>query len=196
VKKSYKITLGIALLVCILVVFLYLGNYRLTGIDAAKSHFTIGEDAELIDEIDIGWGKVFIFKTKDGYYRTALSEKSGFLWRCKVAVFIKDNPEDKVKTIGWMSYTNKNREQITVLAVTTTDSRVAFIETGSEPNRYRIPISLKKIAVFKCNKVMNIQELNAVALSTNGKKLYYYGYPNKTTIIVNEDLRWYPILKD
>lgn len=55
----------------------------------------------MLGQENYNWGNIYIFNTPKGY-RTAISERFGFLWRAKTAFYMYEN-SDLIKTIGWGS---------------------------------------------------------------------------------------------
>lgn len=189
---------GLFFLSLLVLVFLFLSGYRFSGLEAAKAHFAVGKDAEPFGEVDMGWGKVYLLDTSDGP-RTVGCYRTGILWRCPVGVEFYNDSTDAVQNVGWMSWTNKGEEQITVLAVRTTDPRVAYIEAGEPSERIRKNISIDIAVIFNWSKAMFGWALEPVALDSEGHILYEYRLPKNATheiIGYGYNRRWYPANQD
>lgn len=189
----------------VVVLILFFSGYRLSGLDAAKAHlsglyatkanFDVENHAEPFGEIDMGWGKVYLFNTVNGP-RTVGCYKTGVLWRCPVSIWFYNYSTEAVQTVGWMSWTNGENEQVTVMAVQTIDPRVSFIETGQPSERIQKNISIGTPTIFNWSNAMSGYSLNPVALAPDGHILYEYRYPKNTTAHRSEDYRWYPVDRD
>ena len=188
-ERKQAIALIIFFVVILSSLFLF-SDYRFTPLAAAKAHSDVGKNQTLLGDVDLGWGKGYIFDTDIGL-RTVTSTKSSFLWRAPVSVRIEKS-EDVIKTVGWMSYTTKEGKQVTVLAVEANDPQVAYIEAGPADNRVRKEITKDGPTIFSWNKAIQANNgLNALALSADGSTLYEYRYPKNTNIFRAEDFRWY-----
>lgn len=187
--KAYKNKLiGLAVICILMIVLLYSAGYRLTGLQAAKEHFEVGRDAQLIGQERYDWGNIYIFNTPKGY-RTAISERFGLLWSAKNAFYMFEN-SDLIKTIGWA-----NNEKATLYAVEVTDEKVAYIEIGTGADRIRKNISGTIPVIFSWNKPIRWNDFNGIAYSKEGEPIYEYRYPKDTNFIKHEDLRWYATRK-
>lgn len=169
---------------------LYKDGYRLSGIEAVKADFTVGEDIQLFGEVKKDWGTVYLLKTPNAI-KTALMFKSGLLWKCGSTTFLNVNKDDAVKTVGWQSYSDDKGRQITLIAVDTTDPNVKFIEAGNGVQRLKKEITVGNTVVFSWDKVVPFNEINAIALNNDNMKLYEYGFPKNTNVINTKDLKWY-----
>lgn len=182
-KNKLKIMGVISILV---LGFLFITGYRLTGIQAAKAHFEIGRDAQLLGYERYDWGNIYIFNTSKGY-RTAISQRLGFLWRAKNAFYTYEN-SDLIKTIGGGS-----NEKATLYALEVTDEKVAYIEIGTGIDRIRKNVSDASPIIFSWNKSISWNDFNGIAYSKDGEQIYEYRYPKDTNYLNHQDLRWYPI---
>lgn len=181
----------IVVIIFIIVFSFHTNGYRTSPLGAAKAHIPERDNLVLLEEVDCSWSKVYVFDTENGS-RTAISVKSGFLWNSPVVVRI-DKSDDPVKTVGWMSYYGKENE-VTVLAVETTDPQIAYIEAGPTENRIKKEVVKDKLTVLTWDKVIEANnELQAVALAKDGSPLYEYRFPKNTTVFKNEDLKWYSV---
>lgn len=193
--NTNKKVIALIVFVIIVVISFLSSDYRLTPLAAAKVHSDVGKNQVLLGDVDLGWGKVYIFDTDIGL-RTVTSTKTSFLWRAPVAVRIEES-EDAIKTVGWMSYTNEKGQQVTVLVVEVNDPQVAYIEAGPEDNRVRKEITKGGPTIFSWNKSIQANNgLNAIALSADGSTLYEYRYPKNTNVFRTEDFKWYPASGD
>lgn len=182
--------IAVVLLIAFGIWFTYSSGYRLSSSEAAMAHFDVGKSATEFGEVNLQWGKVYLFNTSKGP-RTVLATKEGFLWQAPVTVYFSQSP-DNVKTVGWMSYNGKQGHAM-VFAVETSDPAVSYIQVGPATDRIKKEITVKEPVVFSWNKEIDINNLNPLALSKDGKVLYEYRYPKDTTTITSEDLKWYPV---
>lgn len=180
------------LMICLLLMmYLYFIGYRLTPKQAADSHAFLEEGAQVVSEVDIGWGYAYIYKASD-YHLTVLAIKKGFLWRAPASTRIKDvdDKNNNIRTIGWMSFTNNEKERATILVIENKDENVAFIETGKESERKMKSVAKGEIVRFVWDEALFIHNIKPVALSNDNSKLYRYGYPLRTTHFKVQDLKW------
>jgi len=176
------------------VLIFYISGYRFTPLDAAKAHFDVGENSVSFEDVDFGWGKVYLFKTPKGP-RTVIAIKNGFLWRAPAAVHYDQTSSDVINTVGWMSY-NDNKGQATVFAVETFDPNIVSVEAGPIGERTTKEVKVGTPIIFSWNNVIQPNELKPVALTTNGVPLYEYRYPKNTNGTRNDELKWYPVNGD
>lgn len=191
-KVAFKrITLiTIVLLIALGILFSYLSGYRFSPYEAAMAHFDMDKSATEFGDVNFQLSRVYLFNTSNGP-RTAIATKEGLLWRAPAAVrFSKSS--DQIKTVGWMSY-NGRQGHVMVFAVETEDPTVAYIQAGPTTDRIKKEISAKEPVIFSWNKEIDINNLNPIALSKDGKILYEYRYPKNTTSVSSEDLKWYPV---
>ncbi len=72
----------IILLIFTVIPFLYNSGYRLSAYQAAENHPVFrGKDPQLFDEVELGWGTVFLFDTKETPHAVLTQKTFGFLWR-------------------------------------------------------------------------------------------------------------------
>jgi hypothetical protein len=178
----------------VIVLYLYFNGYRFTSRQAANAHSFLERDAQAISEVDVGWGYAYIYKVPD-YYFTVMATKRGFLWRAPVSSYIKDInvKNDKIRTIGWMSYTNSEKEKATILVIENKDENVVSIEAGKETQRNKKNIENGELVTFVWDEALFSHDINPVALSKDNRELYRYGYPLETTTFRDKDLKWYII---
>lgn len=176
-----------------LIAFLILNGYRITADSAAKAHSFLEKDAEQIKEIDFDWGKAYIYKVND-YYRTVVAIRSGFLWRSPVSTNTKnvDDKEDDLRTIGWSSFSNKDRS-ITILVVKSNDRNVSYIGAGTKLDRIKKKIQPEEVVAFLWDEACYIHDIEPIALSKDNEKLYRYSYPEGTNVFRPEDLKWHRV---
>lgn len=191
IKTKYSV-----LVILILGLYLFFGGYRFTPRQAANAYNLLEKEAEEISEVDVGWGYVYIYRVSEDDFMTVLTTRKGFLWRAPVSTqtnVIKDK-NDKIRTIGWMSYTNNNKEKATVLVIENKDEQVFSIDAGQEAiDRTKKNVSNEDMAIFAWDEALFLKDINPVAYSKDNREVYRYGYPQETTTFNGEDLRWYPI---
>lgn len=188
-KKRFTLIICLVLMVC-----LYFSGYRFTPKQAADSHAFLEKGAQVISEVDVGWGYAYIYKVSD-YHLTVLSIKSGFLWRAPVSTHIKDvnDKDDSIRTIGWMSFTNNEKERATILVIENKDENVAFIEAGKESERNKKSVRKGELVTFVWDEALFLHNIEPVALSSDNNKLYRYGYPLGTTYLSDQDVKWHSV---
>jgi len=178
------------------VIYLYFSGYRFSPKQAADSHAFayLEKEAPVVSEVDVGWGHVYVYKCSD-YHLTVMAIKNGFLWRAPASVSTKytNDKNDSIRTIGWMSYTNNEKEKATILVIENQDEDVAFIEAGKEFERNIKNAGKGEIVTFVWNEALFQQDIKPVALSKDSRELYRYGYPLGTTQFRDQDLKWYSI---
>ena len=178
----------------IFVLYLYFSGYRFTPRQAANAHSFLESDAQIISDVDVGWGHAYIYKVSD-YYLTVMATKRGFLWRAPGSTHtrdIKDN-NDKIKTIGWMSFTNNKHQIATILVIENKDENVVSIEAGKETQRNKKSIGAGELLTFVWDEVLFSHDINPVALSKDNRELYRYGHPLGKTTFSYKELKWYSI---
>lgn len=189
-KNTHKIIVILVLILLLLIPFYFISGYRFTPMQATKSSQFIKGDFKVFGEVDRDWAIVYLLETQDGI-KTATAVKRGIMWRCPSVTYFYDDiiMNDKVKTVGWESLIEKNR-QITVFAVQTTDPDVKFIEAGPDSERQRKDIDLNETIIFVWEKAAT--DLNAIAYNQDNKQLYKYEYnPEHLNFTDQTDLRWY-----
>ncbi|WP_252504015.1 hypothetical protein [Sporosarcina sp. Marseille-Q4943] len=181
----------IPVLIVITLIF-FISGYRFTALSAAKSNSFLPKDAELVEQYDTGSSVIFLFNIdEEERYQTVLVEKSGVFYRSSVSTDIPYS-SDKIQTVGGMSVTTRN-DEATLLSVISYDEEVAYIEAGVEPNVERKEINKGQRITFLFPFSEQIDFLYPAAFNSDGKKLYYYGYPKDTHVLKSEDLKWHKI---
>ena len=189
-KINRKTSIILALILLSFVSFLFISGYRFTPMQAIKSNSFIKGDFNVFGEINRDWVTVYLLDTQEGI-KTAAAEKNLLMWKCSAVIYFYDEiiKNDKVKTVGWESFTGKN-EQITVFAVQTSDPDVKYIEAGSDSERQRKEIRLDETIIFVWDKA--VSDLNAIAFNQDNIQLYKYTYnPMQLNHIDQKELRWY-----
>ena len=186
--KKLLLLIPIALLVFI---FLYVSGYRFTAKSAAEAHSFLKNDSTLIQKVESNFGELFVYKTED-YYITIVPEKIGLLFRASSSITTQDinDKSDKVRTIGWASglYSDKSG---TIMVIEVQDVNIAYIEAGSELQRIRKNVIKGENLILEWDKGHFVHEINAIAYSEKGEKLYFYGYdPATPNFIDQKELRW------
>lgn len=104
--------LFILLLIMVIIFILFFSGYRFTALSAAKSHNFLPEDADLLEQHDIGSAIIFLFKSdKEEMYHTVLSEKKGFFYHSGVSTYTPFS-SDKIQTIGGISFRTKMKQPL------------------------------------------------------------------------------------
>ncbi|MBP1926710.1 hypothetical protein J2Z76_002580 [Sedimentibacter acidaminivorans] len=178
----------------VLVLYLYFNGYRFTPRQAAKAHSFLERDAQLVSEVDVGWGYAYIYKVPD-YYLTVMATKRGFLWRAPFSSHTKgiNDKNDKIRMIGWMSCTNSEKEKATILVIENKDENVVFIEAGKETQRNKKNVENGELVTFVWDEALFVHDIKPIALSKDNRELYRYGYPLGTRTFRDKDLKWYSI---
>ncbi|MBT2637599.1 hypothetical protein [Bacillus sp. ISL-39] len=176
----------------IIIFIVFIGGYRYTALSAAKSHSFLSKDAELMEQYETDSSVISLFRNnEEQIYQTVLSEKSGVFFRGSVSTNIPYS-SDKVQTVGGISATTEN-DAVTLLSVISYDEDVAYIEAGVEPNVERKAISKGERISFLFPFSEQLDFLYPTAFNKDGKKLYYYGYPQDTNVFKSEDYKWHKI---
>ncbi len=103
--KKWKVVLP---LLIISILLFFISGYRFTALSAAKSHYFLSKDTELMEQYDTGSSVIFLFKNdKEKIYQTVLSEKSGVFFRSSVSTEIPYS-SDEIQTVGGISATTEN----------------------------------------------------------------------------------------
>lgn len=186
-KKYIRISQGFAILLVICSV-LYLSGYRFTSLDAARAHLDVGKNSVPFEDVDFGWGKIYLFKTPKGP-QTTIAIKNKFLWKASTSVYDDQSSQDMINTVGWMSYHDK-RGQATIFAVETLDPNIAYVEVGPSNERFKKEITVNIPIIYSWNKAFQLTELRPLAFSKDGTLLYEYRYPEN---IRGEGLKWYSV---
>ncbi|WP_143003154.1 hypothetical protein [Alkaliphilus peptidifermentans] len=179
--------LKITFILLFIMVVSYILGYRLTGLQAAKAHFSVGKDPKYIDEVKYDWGTVYLFDTDEGP-RTVISERYIFMWVARTGFHMMGN-SDQISVIGW-----GNNENCTVYAVKILDDKVSYIEMGKGEYRIRKYKDENNQMLFSWDIQVPWQDLNGIAYNSDGKELYLYKLrqENPNTIRMDQ-LKWYPI---
>lgn len=191
IMRKYIVLLG---LILILLIFFYFSGYRFTPKQAADANAFLEDGAQIMSEVDIGWGHAYIYNTSESYL-TVFALKSGFLWRSPVSTYVKHDQiqDDPVKTIGWMSFTNNKNKKATILVIENEDEKVALIEAGKEFEREKKSVKKGDIVTFVWDEALYLHNIKPVAFSITDEELYRYGYPLGTTCFRDEDVKWHSI---
>ncbi len=178
----------------VLLLSLYFTGYRFTPKQAADAHSFLERGSQVISEVDIGWGYTYTYKLPDSYL-TVMATKKGLLWRASVSTYIKDIniKNDKIRTIGWMSYTNSEKKKATIVVIENEDEDVVSIESGKVTQRNKKNIGNGELVIFIWDEALFPHDINPVALSKDNIELYRYGYPLGTTTFIDKDLKWHSI---
>lgn len=95
--------------------------------------------------------------------------------------------------MGWCSYVDvENGKGITVVHVQSFDDNVAFIEMGSGADLQRKTVKVGGVLLFSWKKSIKLNDLNAIAYSSDDKELYKLGYKIINSTIHADELRWIP----
>lgn len=167
----------------------YLAGYRWSPLAAAEAAPAVGPQATLMATVPYSWGQVLLLRTPAGP-RTAVVFRWGILWR-NGGTTVFPPSRAPLQTVGWTSYTTA-AGQATVLAVVSTDARVAAIAAGPPAARQVQPIPPRHLVVFRWSRQYFLDQLNPLALDGAGHPIAYYGYP-PGPIVNAAALQWYPI---
>jgi hypothetical protein len=183
---------SLSLIVIVLAIIIIILGYRFTAIGAAISNSSITSDYELVEKQAAGTSVIYLFKSdKENMYRAVLSEKENLLFISRASTYIPFTT-DPVRTVGGMSYADDD-ESITYISIVTDDKEVAYIEAGEAADRKRKEVKKGERVSFLFPFSQQIDKLDAAAYDADGKKLYYYGYPQKTNIFDAKDLKWHKL---
>ena len=165
---------------------------RLSAPQAARAHPAVPREADLIEDLDLDWGKILVFEASDKIY-TAACHRSAFVWRSSFCSTTTIRSDERVRTLGYLGWSLRHDRQVTFFAVQTSDPNVATIEAGADRQRSRQAASVGELVVFEWAQVgLSVNELSATALDSAGQVLYEYRYLQPTTCR-DDELRWYPV---
>lgn len=193
-RKSFVKKISVVILLMLLVVlFTYASGYRFTPEAAAKAHSILEKNSTLVKKVNTPFGQVFIYKEKNSY-RTILPEKKRFFWRASNSFSTEEinDKNDSIRTIGYCSVIN-GEESGTIMAVQVKDDKIAYIEAGTELNRERKKVKTGEYILFTWDKAFYPWQVNPIALSENGEKLYQYEYPKSSNYVDLKELRWHKV---
>lgn len=173
-----------AMFVVVVILGGYVYGFRMSGIEAAKAHFAVGQNARYIDEVAYDWGRVYLWNTDEGP-RTVISKRYLFLWRAGNAVHIKVG-SDQIQTLGWV-----NDLHCTVYAVNILDENVSYIEMGEGENRQKHYKKENNQILFAWDYSVPWQDLKGIAYGRQGEILYEFRYPQDSNKIALDDIRWF-----
>lgn len=190
-KKLFTYIFAVATLIFL---FVIMPGYRLTPESAAKAHSFLPKTAHLAKEYRTSMGNVFIYRVEN-YYLTIVPQKVGPLWIARESVSSEsiNDKSDKVRTIGLYS-SGRNGSVGTIMVIDVQDDRVKYIEAGEEKQRIRKSVVPGKYVEFTWDKTF-LSDINAVALSEDGKELYRYNYGNIANRTDTSELRWHEALE-
>lgn len=175
-------------------IFITISGYRFTAKGAVKAHPFLEKDSKLVEMVKSKYSDVYVYSVKD-YYLTIVPQKKGFLWVAPSSNTTKDinDKNDKVRTIGWDSYSHSSKLMI-VMVVEVLDDKVFYIEAGPESDRIKKKVENGKYIIFEWEKAYFVHDVNPIALSESGDKLYMYGYnPLTPNFLDGKELRWHRI---
>jgi hypothetical protein len=180
----------------IIVIFIVLfiaivSGYRFTAESAAEAHSFLPKHSQLVTKHNTGFGQVFIYSVED-YYMTIVPKKVGLLWIANASISTKsiNDKNDKVRTIGVCSFTGDERAG-TIMVVDVMDDRVAYIEAGEETERIRKKVTQGEYVEFVWDKSYFPHQIDPIALTESGEKLYVYDYGKYTNFTDQKELRWH-----
>lgn len=163
---------------------------------ALKANSFIGKDIEVIKEVELDWGKVYIVDTPEAF-RTVLVEKYGILWSSSTSFYCNKEQvaQDKLKTIGAMNYTKNNKQkQIQILGIWNEDLEVTDIHITREDGEiFTQSAPLNELILFKWDELSNVNSMDIVGVNQEGTALYQYGYPEGTNILKDSEFKWHPV---
>jgi|GEM_PF-1352438 len=171
-----------------------LSGYRLSALGAARANRFVPRSADLIAEIDLGWGGVHVFETPDTIH-AIWSHRSAFLWDSRFSSSAAVYSEDSVRTLAFSGFELRYDRQATVFAVQTSDPKIAFIEAGPDSLRISEPASLNSPIAFQWSQAgIGVHDLDAKALDFDGSVIYEYRYLHPGYFRADQ-LRWYPAVE-
>jgi len=192
--RKFAPRIVVILVFIILMIYQFnLSGYGFSPYQAVKANPNIKGDTKIIGEVDRDWVKIYILETQSGI-KTAIAEKTGFMWRCLSTTYIYDDiiKIDKIKTVGCVGVTEKNAYEITVFAVQSSDPQVKYIEVGPDSDRQRKNITLNETAIFVWDKTVLNNDLNALAFNEDDQEIFKYEYnPDDKNVQDIKELRWY-----
>lgn len=192
-RKMKKIVMIIG--ICVMIILIYnISGYKLTPGSAIKSDFLYEKGSKLVSSVKLDWCETRVYKIKD-YYATFTATKYGFLWKAYSNSSLKGLAiqTDKLKTIGWISFSNLHNHPLTVVSIENYDKDVAYIQSDIGMTKVMKKIKTGEIITLHWDKASPPQDLHLVALTKTYKRIYRYGYPENSTISDTKDLKWHKL---
>lgn len=191
-KDKYRLRnlfLGLLIIVIIYMIILLLSGARFTPIQVVKTSPGIDKSSVLLGTVSSSPYKVFVYENTDKY-RTILVKYKFPFWRSDSSSWA-NKTDDKVKLVGWCSYSD-GRNGITVVPVQSFDDNVAYIKMGSGADLQQKMIKAGEVLLFSWTKSIRWNDLNAIAYSSDNKELYKLEYEIVNSTIHPDGLRWLP----
>ena len=172
--------------------YIFVTGYRLSPMQAVRANTFVPGNANLIEEVDLEWGKCYLLQTPDQFFMAGC-EKDGFLWVSHITCYTDRRPDDGVNTLAYLGWGPADDKRVTIFAVQTSDPQVAYVEAGEGSDRTRQSVSPGTPVVFQWTHTeIWLDDLAAHALSADGRLLYEYRYADESHCDSRE-LLWYPV---
>lgn len=186
-----KIHVFWVIVVFIILLIAVVSGYRLTAESAAEAHSFLPKHSRLVSKHNTGFGEVYVYSVED-YYMTIVPKRAGLLWIANASISTKsiNDKNDKVRTIGLSSFSGAGSVG-TIMVVDVMDDRVKYIEAGEETERIRKKVTPGEYVEFVWDKPYFSHQIDPVALTESGERLYVYDYGKYTNFIDQKELRWH-----
>lgn len=185
-----KFAVPILAIFALVAVYVFLiSGYRFSAQSAARSNAFITKSYHLFASYKTDPYGIFLFKSDvDKMYRTALSKRSGILYRSGDSVYIPYQSGALI-TVGSMDDLDP-KNGFTFMSFKSNSSNIAYIEAGVKPNRERKEITKGQSVYFLFEH--HVSQPDVEAFNKQGRELYYYGYPKNTNVFGN-NFGWHKV---
>lgn len=194
-KLNKKRGVIIIILIVSLISFLGILGMRVTPLGALKASPFIKDIIEVLEDIDVQGGKVYIVDTTESF-QTVYVDQYGPFWvrQCSFHTEKEQVKNDSLKMIGTMSYSKNAQEQIQLLGIWNEDLEVETIQiTRADGVGYTQLAPINELILFQWDKVENLSSTSILARDKEENPIYYYGYPEGTNILRDSEFKWHPV---
>jgi len=169
----------------------YATGIRFTSLQAANADQFVSKESTLLDDVEIGSFKIFLYENDDRY-RTVIVEQLYRFWKLNGNSFYTNKTNDSLKLVGLCRLQTKDKG-VTVVPVQSFDTKVAYIKMGTVNDEIMKNISYGQVTFFVWDKYLPWNDFNAVAYSNEDTPLYIlFGYDIVNNSANVSELRWYP----
>lgn len=183
------------LMVAIFILIIFVANcvfivsgYRFSAKNAAKSNPYITKNYQLFASYKTGPFGIFLFKSNvNRMYRTVLSQRHGIFYRSNVSVSIPYQL-GALETVGYFNDSTPDHG-FTFMSFKSNSNNVAYLEAGEKTNHEIKEIKKGQTVFFLFDKYLWKPDVKA--FDSQGRELYYYGYPNNTSVFTVNSFKWH-----
>lgn len=201
-KLNKNVSIIILMLSIILIAYIGIkviekSGIRMTPEEALRANPFINNVTSVLKEINVAGGSVYIVDTSEAF-STAYVEEYGPFWVSRYCFWAeKDEIEnDQIKTIAGINYLKSEQEQIQILGIWNEDIEVKTIQITRENGEvYQQLAPINELILFQWQEVDNLNNLSILALDEKNNPIYYYGYPEGTTVLKDWEYKWHRIVK-